>query len=113
MTSLWRHKWNIYSNNDHLLIEIWVQKKRESDIDDKNKEQAERVKLAESLDNLRQAYRLKRTEFEIDIANLKSRDFVHTSEATRVTTNSKNYGIHSGVLINFDSDVVSDASVTS
>merc|ERR1711935_432166 len=47
-------------------------------------ERADRLKLTESLDKLRQAYRLKRTEFEVDIANLKSRDFVHTSEATRL-----------------------------
>ena len=63
-----------------------------------HQERADRLKLTESLDKLRQAYRLKRTEFEVDIANLKSRDFVHTSEATRVNNSYQKRG-HMGLVI--------------
>ena len=50
------------------------------------KERASRERLGESLESLRKTFREKRSEFEADIANLKTRDFVHTSEATRVIT---------------------------
>ena len=52
----------------------------------KNRAYTKRVET--ELETLRQAFRTTRTDFEVDITNLKSRDFIHTTDAEEVNINS-------------------------